>query len=180
MKYLNLGCQIRKFPNERGWINIDLDDSVKPDILCDVKKLPFEDNEVDFIYAAHLLEHIYLDKVPEYLREWMRVLKPGGKLAIVVPDIGTVMRRYASGEYTLDHALAPLLGRWYSWDPDAERHRYQYDYMRLTQVCTGNYADWAPFGWTIWGPLNLNNLPLELRGLEIPNADWQMGIILTK
>ena len=46
-------------------------------------KLPFPDNTFDAVGAFDVLEHIELDK--EALREWRRVLKPGGKLLITVP-----------------------------------------------------------------------------------------------
>lgn len=50
----------------------------------DAKSLPFKDGVLDFVYSSHLLED-FLDWDP-VLREWMRVLKPGGRLVILVPD----------------------------------------------------------------------------------------------
>lgn len=47
-------------------------------------KLPFDDASLDFVYSSHLLED-YLDWTP-VLKEWVRVLKPGGYLIILVPD----------------------------------------------------------------------------------------------
>ncbi|MCA8981382.1 MAG: class I SAM-dependent methyltransferase [Planctomycetes bacterium] len=44
----------------------------------------FADGELDFVVARHNLEH-YVD-VLKTLHEWKRVLKPGGKLAVVLPD----------------------------------------------------------------------------------------------
>lgn len=46
--------------------------------------LPFKDNVCDFVYSSHLLEDFF-DWDP-ILREWVRVLKPGGHLVILVPD----------------------------------------------------------------------------------------------
>jgi SAM-dependent methyltransferase len=46
--------------------------------------LPFESNSLNFVYSSHLLED-YLDWEP-VLKEWVRVLQPGGKLIILVPD----------------------------------------------------------------------------------------------
>lgn len=46
--------------------------------------LPFKDGVLDFCYSSHLLED-YLDWWPP-LREWTRVVKPGGYLIILVPD----------------------------------------------------------------------------------------------
>ena len=69
---LNLGCNDFKL---KGFINIDIDPRVNPDVVADVCKLPYEDNSVEEIYAGHVLEHIpmYIDA----LKEWHRVLQPG-------------------------------------------------------------------------------------------------------
>jgi SAM-dependent methyltransferase len=47
-------------------------------------KLPFKDGVLDYVASSHLLED-YLDWVP-LLTEWVRVLKPGGRLVICLPD----------------------------------------------------------------------------------------------
>lgn len=47
-------------------------------------KLPFTDGSLDWLYSSHLLEDFY-DWNP-ILDEWIRVIKPGGKLIILVPD----------------------------------------------------------------------------------------------
>jgi len=46
--------------------------------------LPFDDNSLDFVYSSHLLED-FLEWEP-ILTEWVRALKPGGHLIILVPD----------------------------------------------------------------------------------------------
>lgn len=46
--------------------------------------LPFDGGSLDFVYSSHLLED-YLDWMP-ILKEWVRVLKTGGKLIVLVPD----------------------------------------------------------------------------------------------
>jgi predicted SAM-dependent methyltransferase len=55
------------------------------DIICDLEKnkLPFEDNSIDEIYCAHVLEHL---SSPELIiSECHRVLKTGGLFHIVAP-----------------------------------------------------------------------------------------------
>jgi predicted SAM-dependent methyltransferase len=44
----------------------------------------FRDGTLDFVYSSHVLED-FADPVP-ILREWLRVLKPGGRLVIFCPD----------------------------------------------------------------------------------------------
>lgn len=50
----------------------------------DGRNLPFKDEVLDYVYSSHLLED-FLDWTP-LLTEWIRVLKPGGNLVIIVPD----------------------------------------------------------------------------------------------
>lgn len=49
----------------------------------DGESFPFEDETFDAIYSSHCFEHIGPWK--EVLRDWYRILKPGGFLVIVVP-----------------------------------------------------------------------------------------------
>lgn len=50
----------------------------------DCHKLPFKDSVCDFVFSSHLIED-FLDWNP-LLREWVRVIKPGGHLVILLPD----------------------------------------------------------------------------------------------
>lgn len=82
MKKLNLGCGEDK---KQGYVNIDWQESVRPDIVHDLNKVPypFPDNEFDHVEAFHVLEH--LDKPFNIMREMHRILKPGGSLYVRVP-----------------------------------------------------------------------------------------------
>jgi ubiquinone/menaquinone biosynthesis C-methylase UbiE len=62
----------------------------------DATKLSFEDEYCDRVIAAHILEHLY--RPHEVIREWMRILKTGGVMTLVLPcDPGGLWRlgRYA-------------------------------------------------------------------------------------
>lgn len=50
-----------------------------------VTDLPFKDDQLDWVYASHILED-FLHWEP-VMREWVRVLKPGGNMIIMVPEI---------------------------------------------------------------------------------------------
>lgn len=57
----------------------------------------FQDNSISKIYASHVLEHFYYGLNHEVLKtliEWKRVLEPGGKLLISVPDLKTLCWLY--------------------------------------------------------------------------------------
>lgn len=55
------------------------------DIVCDVSQdIPLDDSSVDAVIARHILEHC-IDSVGT-INKWKRVIRPGGKLIVAVPD----------------------------------------------------------------------------------------------
>lgn len=85
---LNLGCGDKILD---GYINIDVVESragEKPDVICDLHDLSkFPSNSVDEILAVHVVEHFWQWEVTDILKEWIRVLKPGGKLILECPNL---------------------------------------------------------------------------------------------
>jgi len=80
---LNIGCGEKLRP---GWLNIDLDP--RADLRLDIRRpLPFPEGSCAEIYSEHVLEHLaYPGEVEQVLRDWWRVLEPGGALSVGVPD----------------------------------------------------------------------------------------------
>lgn len=82
-KGADIGCGKRSpLPDT---IRVDIDKKVQPDIIAKGDCLPFKDEELDYISAVHNFEHY--DNQKEVLIEWLRVLKKGGIIAIVHPDV---------------------------------------------------------------------------------------------
>ena len=114
-RLLNVGCG-QSF--HQDWINVDLepyDDSVqKHDIT---QGLPFESGTFDGVYHSHVLEHLDLNAGERLLDECYRILKPGGVLRIVVPNLAQIAELY------LDYHTKALAG---------ERGASEnYDWMKL-------------------------------------------------
>lgn len=57
---------------------------------------PFEDNTVDLITCFMALEHVSKFQVPPTLQEFERILKPGGVLALIVPNLKYVLEEWIS------------------------------------------------------------------------------------
>ncbi len=55
-----------------------------PHTKCLGEILPFKNDIFDFIVSHHSLEH--MKDIVSTIKEWLRVLKRGGKIAIVMPD----------------------------------------------------------------------------------------------
>jgi SAM-dependent methyltransferase len=58
-------------------------DSLKVDIVANGDDLPFRDNVWDFVINSHVIEHFF-DPI-RAIEEWLRVIKPGGYLYMIVP-----------------------------------------------------------------------------------------------
>ena len=91
-RMLNLGCGRQFHPD---WINVDLE-AVSDEVLEHdlTRGLPFEEESIDVVYHSHVLEHLKPQEGVKLLEECFRVMKPGGVLRIVVPDLECIARLY--------------------------------------------------------------------------------------
>lgn len=80
-----------------GWLSVDMNEAINPDIVADARSLPFEDDVVDEICAFHVLEHMDWQGGLDALYEWLRVLKPGGGLTVAVPDVVEIYHMFKKG-----------------------------------------------------------------------------------
>ena len=70
-------------------VYLDIDPRTNPDIVASMTDLG-DIGPYDLVYCCHALEHVYPHEVNVALREFKRVLKAGGKVMIVVPDLEDV------------------------------------------------------------------------------------------
>ncbi|TWA53584.1 methyltransferase family protein [Azospirillum baldaniorum] len=109
---LNVGCGQRAISilgtslpaDEWRELRLDIDPDVDPDIVASMTDMaPVPDGSVDAVWSSHNLEHLDPHEVPVTLREFLRVLKPGGTLLLTVPDLQAVAKLVA--EDRLDEAV---------------------------------------------------------------------------
>ena len=81
--------------------------SIDPEVIVhDLRKgIPAPDDSVDAVYHSHVLEHIDREIAPVFLRECLRVLRPGGVLRVVVPDLEKSAEDYLRAISELDSGL---------------------------------------------------------------------------
>lgn len=92
---LNLGCGDKILP---GYVNVDVVEArsgMRPDVVCDLHDLaPFADGTADEILSVHVVEHFWRWEIRDVLREWMRVLKPGGRMIVECPNIQSACQTF--------------------------------------------------------------------------------------
>lgn len=107
MKLVNIGCGSVFHPD---WVNLDVLPQTKEVQSYDIRDtLPFLSQEIDVCYSSHVLEHLSREQAKSFLTDCDRVLKPGGIIRIVVPDLEMIARTYlqcleevASGKFSTE------------------------------------------------------------------------------
>lgn len=122
---INIGCGINVIDGDGGWLNVDNSVVAKlrrlpfwhflvkslvqykllenfyisyPAVkIVDIrKKLPFQDESFKYIYCSQVVEHLYLWQLNEFILECHRILKPGGVMRILTPDLKKTVSLYNS------------------------------------------------------------------------------------
>ncbi len=93
---LHVGCgaknpaKLHKQFQSSDWqeIRLDINPDVEPDIVASMTDMHIvEDGKFDALWSSHNLEHLESTDVTIALREFARVLKPGGFVLITLPDL---------------------------------------------------------------------------------------------
>jgi predicted SAM-dependent methyltransferase len=91
--------------------------------------IPFADSSADYVYSSHFIEHLYHEDGARMLQEMFRVLRPGGRARVCVPDLDHAVRLYLHGEkeQALEYFFRPAGAH------ICDRHKYMYDFDMLAQ-----------------------------------------------
>ncbi len=83
-----------------GWEILNAVPAPYVDHVCNANDLSmFSDNTFIEIYASHVVEHLdYKDEILATLKEWNRVLEPGGRLLVSVPNLDVLAKFFLDKE----------------------------------------------------------------------------------
>jgi SAM-dependent methyltransferase len=150
--------------------------SLKVDIVANGDDLPFKDNVWDFVINSHVLEHFF-DPI-KTVNEWMRVIKPGGYLYMIVPH----------KERTFDHvreitSLSELFARHnnelkiqdYAYNATTGEHIAITD--GPTQEGFERFSEDNHLHWNVWNTRSFLDFMkcLELDVVEYQDVDDKIG-----
>tara|TARA_R110002096_G_scaffold380788_1_gene574693 strand:- start:995 stop:1534 length:540 start_codon:yes stop_codon:yes gene_type:complete len=170
---INIGCGWRNFGSD--WIHVDGGDYEHLDHK-DISNLIYDDNSVDLIYASHVIEYFDREEVISVLKEWHRVLKPGGTLRLAVPDFFAMTKLYFVDEYPLEEILGPLYGKMDMGD-EKIYHKTTYDESDLRRLLsTLGFKNFRRYDWREY-PVHVKND--DHSQAYKPNMDKDNGTLIS-
>jgi predicted SAM-dependent methyltransferase len=93
---LNIGCGAI---TPSGWVNIDADPKASHVFYWDVRNpLPIESGTVCHVHSEAFIEYLSHDEALALLRECRRVLKHGGTMRVIVPDLERYALAYCAND----------------------------------------------------------------------------------
>jgi len=109
---LNAGCGNRYL---NDWVNLDLRVS-KHVRYCDLRKgIPYPDQIFDVAYSSNIIEHLFYKQGIKFVGELFRVLKPGGTIRLLTPDLERMAKEYLFNLNEYDKFPTDKTRRKYEW-----------------------------------------------------------------
>lgn len=114
-RLLNLACG-SKVSRYGDWTNVDFQSPADGVIEMNILRgLGFPDATFDAVYSAQFIEHLTPDEGEKVLRDVVRVMKPGGVIRLVTPDLEELSRTYLALLDQLKAAPDPAAQGRYDW-----------------------------------------------------------------
>ncbi len=113
-----------------GWLTVDADPRVEPDIVATVPPLPAECYGAEAFRLIHVFEHFYKWDAEELLRQFFEALGDGGRLVLELPNLESAIDALSgkSGKSQSSWGMwvlygdpghrNPLFGHRWGWTPE--------------------------------------------------------------
>lgn len=122
MNKLHIGCGNFRLKDH---LNVDLFGN--PDEVVDLNKpLPYANERFEVIIGMHIFEHLDPTNMDEIIESWKRVLQPGGKIVLEMPDFDALIEEYT--KTGRKEVLEWIFGN--QRDP-GQQHRWGWNHKRL-------------------------------------------------
>ena len=152
-----------------GWKILNISQKPGVDFIGDISDLSmFENDSASDVYASHVFEHVTQSKVLCTLKEIRRILKPGGKFYVSVPDLDILCHAFINPIASPDvkfHVMRMMFGgqaddhdfHFFGWN-----QLFLFDFLRQAEFSDANRvesfglfndtSDYKPYGF----PISLN------------------------
>ena len=170
MKQIHLGCGKVRLP---GFINIDIQPGPAVDLVGDIRNLDFEDSSIDLVYSCAVIEHVGRREWVDLLKEWRRVLKPGGLLRLSTNDFEACIARY-NAKRNLEELLGILIG---GQKDDYDWHGMIFDFKTLERgLIEAGFENIRRYDWreTELGRLGIDDYSMAY----LPHMDKENGRLM--
>lgn len=132
---LNIGAGKRRLP---GYVGIDAVERPAADIVAFAHEIPLADGCAIEVLAIHLVEHVHLWELPPILKEWARLLEPGGRLVLELPDLikccaNVLAGRSVPNKHPHQIGMFGLYGDTQQCDPFMA-HKWAYTFKTLAPI----------------------------------------------
>lgn len=119
------------------YLNVDIVDFPQVDLVFDIReRFPIPDGVIAEVFSAATLEHFRRHHNEHILREFFRVLQPGGTLRVSTPDIEAIAKALLAGE-DLAVVNQHFFGRFKSEQTDDyDVHKWMYPVKEMVRVLT--------------------------------------------
>jgi SAM-dependent methyltransferase len=124
------GNYINLFPNQ---ISVDIDENRKPDVIGDIRNLPFADGEFGTVLCTEVLEHV--PEPEKAVRELYRVTKKGGKLILTTRFVYPIHDAPHDYYRYTKYNLARLFADWTEVDIIPESKSFSTIAILLQRIC---------------------------------------------
>lgn len=114
-RLLNLACG-SKISDYDEWINVDFKSPKSNVRECNILNgLNFNSQFFDAVYSAHFIEHLTYTEAQKVLIDISRILKKGGFIRLVTPDLEELSKKYIKYLDELKVNKGKLLEEKYDW-----------------------------------------------------------------
>jgi predicted SAM-dependent methyltransferase len=126
----------------KGWKLLNIQPGEGVDHVGDIRDLSrFADGSFDAIYGSHVLEHVgYQKAMGETVRSIHRILRPGGKFFVSVPDLDVLCRLFVDGRLSSEerfHVMRMMFG--------GQTDEYDFHYVGLNAEFLSHFLHYAGF-----------------------------------
>ena len=109
---------------------MDCNPKWEPDLLADGADLSLIASEsAEYVVLHHTLEHFGCGEADAMLKECYRILAPGGRLIVCVPDLRALAKAWLKGDIDDYIYCVNIYGAY--MDDEADRHKWGYSSLSL-------------------------------------------------